>query len=47
MKFYTLFFKKNLKQCGIEQIAFNHSSDTEFQDFVNLYNKCTAKLYSF
>ena len=28
-------------------IAFNHSSDTDFQDFLNLYIKCTAKTYSF
>ena len=25
----------------------NHSSDTDFQDFMNLYKKCTAKPYSF
>ena len=31
----------------LQQIAFNHSSDIEFKDFVNLYKKCTAKPYSF
>ena len=31
----------------LQQIVFNHSSDTDFQDFMNLYKKCTAKLYSF
>ena len=31
----------------LQQIAFNHSSDTDFQDFMNLYKKCTAKPYSF
>ena len=31
----------------LQKIAFNHSSDTELQDFVNLYKKCTAKPYSF
>ena len=31
----------------IQQIAFNHSSDIDFQEFVNLYKKCTAKSYSF
>ena len=31
----------------LQQIAFNHSSDIDFQDFVNLYKKCTAKPYSF
>ena len=31
----------------LQQKAFNHSSDTDFQDFMNLYEKCTAKSYSF
>ena len=31
----------------LQQIAFNHSSDIDFQDFMNLYKKCTAKSYSF
>ena len=31
----------------IQQIAFNHSSDIDFEDFMNLYKKCTAKQYSF
>ena len=30
-----------------QQIAFNHSSDIDFQNFMNLYKKCTAKTYSF
>ena len=30
-----------------KQIAFNHPSDIDFKDFINLYKKCTAKLYSF
>ena len=25
----------------------NHSLDIDFQDFMRLYKKCTAKLYSF
>ena len=32
---------------GLQQIAFNHSSDIDFQDLINLYKKCTAKPYSF
>ena len=28
----------------VQQIAFDHSSDT---DFINIYKKCTAKTYSF
>ena len=31
----------------LQQIAFNHSSDIYFQDFINLYKKCTEKPYSF
>ena len=31
----------------LQQIAFNHSSDIDFQDFMNLYKKCASKLYSF
>ena len=30
----------------LKQIAFNHSLDIEFNDFMNLYKKCVAKLYS-
>ena len=30
---------------GLQQIAFNHSSDIDFKDFMNLYKKCTAKPY--
>ena len=31
----------------LQQVAFNHSSDIDFQDFMNLYKKCTAKPYFF
>ena len=31
----------------LQQIAFNHLPDIDFQDFMNLYKKCTAKLFSF
>ena len=30
----------------LQQIAMNHSSDIEVQDFMNFYKKCTAKPYS-
>ena len=30
----------------LQQIAFNHSSDIDFKDFMNLYIKCTKKAYS-
>ena len=29
----------------LQQIAFNQSSDIDFQDFTNLYKKCTSKPY--
>ena len=31
----------------LQQTVFKHSSDIDFQDFMNLYKKCTAKPYSF
>ena len=31
----------------LKQIAFNHSSDIDFKDFMNLYKKCTEEPYSF
>ena len=31
----------------LHEIAFNHSVDIDFKDFMNLYKNCTAKLYSF
>ena len=34
------------KRRELQQIGFNHSSDSDFQDFMNFYKKCTAKLYS-
>ena len=43
---YTFIMKIPNKQ-ELQRIAFNHSSDTDFQDFINLYKICTAKGYSF
>ena len=31
----------------LQQILINYLSDIDFQDFMNLYKKCTAKPYSF
>ena len=31
----------------LQQIAFNHSLDIDFQDYMNLYRKCTTEPYSF
>ena len=30
----------------LQQTACNHSSNIDFQDFMNLYKTCTAKPYS-
>ena len=30
-----------------QQIVFNHSSDIDFKDFINPYQKFTAKIFSF
>ena len=31
----------------LQQIAFNHSSDIDFKDLMNIYKKCTEKPYYF
>ena len=31
----------------LQQIALNHSSDTDFNDFMKIYKKCTTEPYSF
>ena len=31
----------------LQQIALNHSSDIDFEDFMNIYNKSTKEPYSF
>ena len=42
-----LFVMKIPKKRELQQITFNHSSDIELQDFINLYKKGTSELYSF
>ena len=41
------FIMKIPNKLELQQIAFNHSSDTDFKDFINLCKRCTAKPYSF
>ena len=41
------FVMKNPNKRDTQQIAFNHSSDFDVQDILNLYKKSTAKPYSF
>ena len=38
---------KNPNTRELKQVAFNNLSDIDFQDFTNLYKKCTAKQHSF
>ena len=35
------------RQKELKQIAFNHSLDINFQDFMNLYKNCTSNPYYF
>ena len=39
--------KKIPNKRKLQQIAFSNSSDIDFQDFMNLYKKCTTEPYSF
>ena len=41
----SLAFITNTKE--LQQMAYDHSSGIEFEDFMNLYKKCSAKPYSF
>ena len=41
------FIMKILKRQELQKITFNHSSDIDFKEFMNLYQECTAKPYSF
>ena len=40
------FIMKISNKWELQQIAFNHSSDIDFEDFMNIYKKCTATPYS-
>ena len=40
-------FMKIPNKQELQQTAFNHSSDIDFQDFMTLYKKCTEKPYTF
>ena len=41
------FISKISNKRELQQIAINHSSDISTKDFINIYRKCTAELYSF
>ena len=31
----------------LQEIAFNHSSDIDFKEFINIHKNCIAKSYAF
>ena len=41
------FIMKISNKIELQLIAFKHSPDIDFQDFMNLYKKCTGKPYYF
>ena len=41
------YFFENSNKWELQKLAFDHLSDIAIIDFMNLYNKCTAKQYSF
>ena len=38
---------KILNKRELQQTALNHSSDTDFKDFMKIYKECTKEPYSF
>ena len=38
---------KSRNKRELQETAFNHSSDIDCKDFINLYKKCTTEPYSF
>ena len=47
LKSKQYFIEKIPNKCEVQQIAFNHSSDTEVDDFMKIYRICTNELCSF
>ena len=41
------FIMKIRNKQELQQVAFNHSSNIDFKDFMNLLKNCTAKSYTF
>ena len=46
-KFCALLFYEIPSKQEPQKTVSNNSLDIDFKDFMNLYKKCTAKLYSF
>ena len=42
-----VFIMKTPNKRELQQIAINHSSDTDFKDSIKIYKKCTDKPYWF
>ena len=36
---------KIINKKELQKIAFNHSSDTDFQEFMKFYKKCTKNIF--
>ena len=47
LNFTHYFIMKVPNKRELKQIAFQTLSHVDFQDFINLYKKCTEKVYSF
>ena len=47
INFAHCFIMKIRNTRELQQITFNHSSDIEYKDFINLYENFIAKTYSF
>ena len=45
--FYTFFIMKIPNKRERQQIALNHLSDIDLEDFIKIYKKCAAELYDF
>ena len=43
LNFTHYFIIKIPNKCELQQIAYNHSSNIDFKDFMTFYKKCTAK----
>ena len=47
LNFTNFFIIKIPNKKELQQIALNHSSDTDFKNFIKIHKKCTAEPYSF
>ena len=45
LNYKRYFIMKILNNCELQQIGLNHSSDTDFRNFLDLHKKCNATPY--